>query len=99
MLVRTAFRYVIFVSSETNRVLKEELMYSRKPQAVEIPEEMTEVWTCSNEGCNCWMRNNFAFEAEPDCPSCRVPMVRGTKMLPQLSNYTLDNKYAKKSAT
>jgi len=72
-------------------------MYSRKPQPVEVPEEMTDIWTCSSEGCNCWMRDNFAFQTEPACAQCGETMERSSRMLPQLSNYTFDNKYGKKA--
>lgn len=61
-------------------------MYSRKHQVEEIPEEMTDIWTCTSEGCNSWMRDNFTFEAEPTCPECQSAMTRDTRMLPQLTN-------------
>lgn len=71
-------------------------MFSRKPQVVDIPEEMTDIWTCSSEGCNCWMRNNFTLRDEPECAVCGAPMDRGARMLPQVTNYTTDNHFARK---
>jgi hypothetical protein len=71
-------------------------MYSRKHQVEEIPEEMTEIWTCSSDSCKSWMRDNFAFEVEPVCTQCQSPMTKDTKMLPQLTNNNLDNKFMKK---
>jgi len=61
-------------------------MFSRKQQVEEIPEELTDIWRCTTEGCNSWMRHNFTFETEPTCPECRSAMVRDTRMLPQLIN-------------
>jgi hypothetical protein len=73
-------------------------MYSRKHQVEEIPEELTDIWSCSSDSCNSWMRDNFAFEVEPVCTQCQSPMTKDTKMLPQLTNNNSDHKYAKKSA-
>lgn len=61
-------------------------MYSRKSTMESIPEEMTEVWACSNDGCKGWIRDDFAFEAEPVCQLCKSPMVKETRMLPLLVN-------------
>ncbi|EFM10481.1 MULTISPECIES: cold-shock protein [Paenibacillus] len=61
-------------------------MYSRKKPVEEIPEEETAVWLCTNDDCNGWMRDNFAFEAVPTCSQCSSPMVNGTKSLPVLVN-------------
>lgn len=73
-------------------------MYSRKPQVEEIPQEMTDIWTCTSDSCNSWMRDNFTFESEPFCTQCQSPMTRDTRLLPQLSNTTADHKYVKKGA-
>jgi transcription initiation factor IIE alpha subunit len=61
-------------------------MFSRKPQMEPVPEVLTDVWTCPSEGCNSWMRNDFAFEEEPTCPECNSAMVKESRMLPQLVN-------------
>ncbi|MBW7476055.1 cold-shock protein [Paenibacillus oenotherae] len=71
-------------------------MYSRKKSLEEIPEELTAIWSCSNEGCNSWMRDNFAFEAVPTCRQCSSPMVSSTKMLPLLVNTNSNQKALKK---
>lgn len=71
-------------------------MYSRKKSFEDIPEELTAIWSCTNEGCNGWMRDNFAFEAVPTCRQCESPMERGTKMLPLLVNTNQDQKSLKK---
>ncbi|UVI30773.1 cold-shock protein [Paenibacillus spongiae] len=62
-------------------------MYSRKKPLEEIPEEVTAIWSCTNDGCNGWMRDNFAFESEPACPLCSSSMVSSTKTLPSLVNH------------
>jgi hypothetical protein len=71
-------------------------MYSRKKQLEEIPEELTAIWLCTKDGCNGWMRDNFAFEAVPTCRQCASEMQRGTKMLPLLVNTNSDQKSLKK---
>ncbi|MCA0756187.1 cold-shock protein [Paenibacillus sp. N4] len=73
-------------------------MYNRKKPLEEIPVENTKVWLCESEGCNSWMRDNFAFEQTPTCLICNSPMVSGEKMLPMLVNNN-DMKSQKKSAT
>lgn len=65
-------------------------MYYSKKKAVDVPLEMTAVWHCTQEGCNGWMRDNFAFEVVPTCHRCNTPMVSGMKELPVLVN-TRDN--------
>lgn len=71
-------------------------MYNRKKPAEEVPEESTKVWTCETEGCNSWMRDNFAFDHVPNCTFCHAPMVSGMKMLPTLVNTNADMKSLKK---
>lgn len=71
-------------------------MNYRKKPLEEIPEEITAVWSCTNDDCNGWMRDNFAFDAAPTCPLCHAPMEQGTKMLPQLLNSNGDLKSLKK---
>lgn len=71
-------------------------MNYRKKTLEEIPEENTEIWSCSNDDCNGWMRDNFAFDYTPVCPLCSSEMVKDTKMLPQLVNTNSDQKSAAK---
>jgi hypothetical protein len=47
-----------------------------------IPEELTVVWTCLQDGCNGWMRDKFSFDTIPLCPLCKSAMEKNTKMLP-----------------
>ncbi|WP_256758647.1 cold-shock protein [Cohnella sp. WQ 127256] len=74
-------------------------MYSRKKVLEEIPEEMTAVWSCTSEGCNGWMRDNFAFETVPTCGLCHKPMESGMKMLPLLVNTNRDQKTLRKGVS
>lgn len=54
-----------------------------------IPEAATDIWSCVNEDCNGWMRDNFTFaEEEPACPLCHSAMMREERVLPILTNYT-----------
>ena len=61
-------------------------MYSRKKTFEELPEAMTPVWSCTRDDCNGWMRANFSFEDEPDCPKCHSAMVSEMRSLPVLVN-------------
>lgn len=71
-------------------------MYSRKKSLEDIPVEATAIWSCTNEGCKSWMRDNFAFEDVPICQLCQTVMERNTKMLPLLVNTNRDQKLLKK---
>ncbi|SDG92686.1 Cold-inducible protein YdjO [Alteribacillus persepolensis] len=49
------------------------------------PEVETNVWSCTNEGCSGWMRENFTFDNEPRCPLCDSDMKKDIKTLPQIN--------------
>lgn len=53
---------------------------SREP----IPEVETTVWSCANDECSGWMREDFSFEKEPVCPLCDSKMNKETRILPEL---------------
>lgn len=61
-------------------------MYSRKKTFEELPEAMTAVWSCTQDDCNGWMRANFSFEDEPNCPKCHSAMMSEMRSLPILVN-------------
>lgn len=63
-------------------------MYYAKRNMEPIEQFETPVWTCSKEGCPCWMREEYSFQETPYCPVCGSEMVSETKMLPALSNST-----------
>ncbi|MEF3304355.1 cold-shock protein [Paenibacillus sp. GYB003] len=72
-------------------------MFSRKKQIEEVPEQLTAIWQCTNDECNGWMREEFAFEAEPTCRQCASPMQRNSRMLPMLVNTSGDQRAIKLS--
>ncbi|ASS67911.1 MULTISPECIES: cold-shock protein [Paenibacillus] len=74
------------------------MYYSRKKTQEELPTEMTPVWTCSKDGCNGWMRKDYAFEQEPVCSICSSPMTSGMRDLPVLMESTSALQAAKKKA-
>ncbi|GIQ68706.1 cold-shock protein [Xylanibacillus composti] len=52
-------------------------------QAAEpVPEAETNVWSCDNEECAGWMRQDFSFSSAPECPLCHSSMRQETRMLP-----------------
>ncbi|MFD2670925.1 cold-shock protein [Marinicrinis sediminis] len=71
-------------------------MYVRKKFAEEIVEEDTQIWSCPEEGCNEWMRDNFSFEAAPTCSQCHTPLVKSVKKLPVLVNTNKNQKSSEK---
>lgn len=59
---------------------------SRKKPLEDIPEEMTAIWSCTNESCKGWMRDNFAFSSQPTCMLCQSVMVKSERKLAVLVN-------------
>ncbi|KIL48786.1 cold-shock protein [Jeotgalibacillus alimentarius] len=62
-------------------------MFQRKPTE-EIQKEQTDVWECSSESCNVWMRDNFSVRGQEDhkCPICGSEMVKGTRNIEVVPN-------------
>ncbi|WP_138419508.1 cold-shock protein [Aquibacillus sediminis] len=48
------------------------------------PEVNTVVWTCTNDDCSGWMREDYSFDKEPHCPLCQSEMVKEEKTLPKI---------------
>ncbi|RKN75800.1 cold-shock protein [Paenibacillus ginsengarvi] len=59
---------------------------SRKRPSEDLPTERTVIWSCSDENCNGWMRENFAFSNVPVCPKCQSKMVKSERMLAVVVN-------------
>ena len=49
-----------------------------------LPEVETNVWSCTSDECQGWMRESFSFEKEPECPLCEAKMELEVRMLPGL---------------
>jgi len=49
-----------------------------------LPEVETNVWSCTSEDCQGWMRESFSFAKEPECPLCKTEMKLEVRMLPGL---------------
>jgi len=49
-----------------------------------LPEVETNVWACTSESCQGWMRESFSFETNPECPLCHSEMTKEVRMLPGL---------------
>ncbi|PYI54462.1 cold-inducible protein YdjO-related protein [Paenibacillus flagellatus] len=60
-------------------------MNKRRRFTEELPLEETEIWSCTNDGCNGWMRDDFAFDHTPTCRLCLSPMTRTMKMVPAIA--------------
>ncbi|MGG3994617.1 MULTISPECIES: cold-shock protein [Aneurinibacillus] len=58
-----------------------------KQQIEEIPLYEMKVWSCDNDECNGWMRQDFSFSEQPTCPLCQSRMTQETRMLPELAHY------------
>lgn len=59
---------------------------SRKKPLEDIPTELTVIWSCTNENCKGWMRDNFSFSATPECPKCHSSMIKDEKILDVVEN-------------
>jgi hypothetical protein len=70
-------------------------MYFRRKSLEDLPQEETAIWSCSTEGCNGWIRDNFTFESLPTCHVCHSPMVSDVRMLPLVANTNKDMKSLK----
>jgi len=62
------------------------LYHSRKRPLEDLPEELTAIWSCPDENCRGWMRDNFVFSIVPVCSLCQSKMVKGEKMLTVVIN-------------
>ncbi|WP_028401583.1 cold-inducible protein YdjO-related protein [Ectobacillus panaciterrae] len=47
----------------------------------EKKQEEVAVWECESDDCLGWMRKEFSFTDEPDCPLCGTRMKNGTRLL------------------
>ncbi|MDQ8737082.1 cold-shock protein [Paenibacillus sp. LHD-38] len=70
-------------------------MYFRRKSLEDHPQENTIIWTCQEESCTGWIRDDFAFDHIPACFQCHSPMVRSEKMLISLNNSNKDMKSLK----
>lgn len=59
------------------------MAFSRGPKEP-IPEVETNVWSCTSNDCQGWMREAFSFQTEPQCPLCESEMKQEVRMLPEL---------------
>ncbi|MBD2864585.1 cold-shock protein [Paenibacillus oceani] len=62
------------------------MYYSRRKPLDEIPQELTLVWSCTNDKCNGWIRDNFSFSNQPICPQCQSAMAKTEKMITVIAN-------------
>lgn len=59
------------------------MSFSRGPKEP-VPEVETNVWACTSEDCNGWMRESFSFDKEPECPLCQSIMTTEVRVLPEV---------------
>lgn len=65
---------------------------SRRKPLLDLPEELTSIWSCIKEECNGWTRDNFVFMAQPTCVLCGAPMEKGERMLSIVANTSPNQK-------
>jgi len=61
-------------------------MYFSRKKAEDMPQELTVIWSCTQESCKGWIRDDFAFEDVPTCHQCQSPMKKSVMELPLLVN-------------
>lgn len=49
-----------------------------------VQEVETNVWSCTSDQCQGWMRESFSFSEAPDCPLCESEMIEEVRVLPEL---------------
>ena len=59
------------------------MSFSRGPKEP-VQEVETNVWSCTKEECQGWMRESFSFEDEPKCPLCHSEMTKEVRVIPEL---------------
>lgn len=59
------------------------MSFAREPKEI-IPEVDTNVWSCTSDDCQGWMREAYSFEKKPTCPLCDSEMEQEVRMLPKL---------------
>ena len=59
-------------------------MYNRKRNEEPLPKVQTSVWDCESDDCIGWMRKDFSFETDPNCPLCGSKMKSGDRLLQQI---------------
>ncbi|MFC0299945.1 cold-shock protein [Virgibacillus soli] len=59
------------------------MSFSRGPKEP-LPKVDTNVWACTNDDCNGWMRESLSFEKDPECPLCKSEMKQEVRVLPEL---------------
>lgn len=58
-------------------------MFGKRNEEV-VPEVQTDIWSCTSDSCNVWMRKDFSFDAKPACPICGSLMEPAVKDLPEI---------------
>ncbi|MCZ8520938.1 MULTISPECIES: cold-shock protein [Paenibacillus] len=61
-------------------------MYNKRIPLEDLPHTETKIWTCSQDGCKGWTRDNFTFEHAPVCHLCHSVMISSVKLLPLVAN-------------
>lgn len=59
------------------------MSFSRGPKEP-VQEVETNVWSCTKEECQGWMRESFSFDDEPRCPLCQSEMAKEIRIIPEL---------------
>lgn len=49
-----------------------------------VKEVDTNIWSCTSNECEGWMREAFSFSEVPTCPLCQAEMLEEIKSLPEL---------------
>jgi len=69
-------------------------MYNSRRKPLDLPQELTAVWSCTSDECKGWMRDNFVFAHLPVCPQCQAGMVKSERLLYVVANTSpLQNKH------
>src|SRR5699024_357160 len=88
LVLRRRMLMMSFYHIPTKRIIRKErgdgfMAFQRGPKEP-VQEVETNIWSCTNESCQGWMRESFTVEKEPACPLCESEMALEVKVLPEL---------------
>ncbi|WP_342480885.1 cold-inducible protein YdjO-related protein [Paenibacillus sp. FSL L8-0340] len=66
------------------------MYYLRKKPLLDLPGELTAIWSCIKDGCNGWTRDNFVFIRPATCIQCGNPTEKSEKMQSNVDNTSPD---------
>ncbi|MEK5240512.1 cold-inducible protein YdjO-related protein [Paenibacillus sp. FSL L8-0470] len=55
------------------------MYYLRKKPLLDLPGELTAIWSCIKDGCNGWTRDNFVFIVQLPVSNVETPQKKARR--------------------